>query len=252
MINRKTSGTKDNLCWCGTLRGQQTSGNWQNVPRTTFTLSQCADCQTIRTVTCEYDDYIEGLYLGDLSLRHKNSVATIKEHCSGKVLDIGCNCGEILNELRDDDSFTELAGIDANEKAVSLGAEKFKLNLKNIDVEDLLRDEDEKYDTVVMIHTFEHILNPVKFLKKIQYLFKESGQHLLYLCVPNIENANIFNFGALDPREHYWHFTESSLLSLIKYVYPTAEIIFSGKSHIWSNNEQLELVVKVPSLETES
>jgi ubiquinone/menaquinone biosynthesis C-methylase UbiE len=249
MKERKIFGTKGDPCWCGSFRYNELSGDWENVPQTTFTLAKCSDCLTIRTITCEYDDYEEGLYSTGLSRRHRNSIDTIEKYCSGKVLDIGCNCGEILNELKSNKKFTELVGIDFNNKAIELGIERFGLKLKNSSVEDILLKKNEKYDSIIMIHAFEHILKPVQFLRNILPLFKDDGSRLLYLCVPNIENAYITRFGALDPREHYWHFSESTLITLVKYAYPDAEIIFSGKSHIWSNNEQLEMVVKIPSLE---
>jgi SAM-dependent methyltransferase len=241
--------TVGDLCWCGNFKGSMISGDWKNVSGTTFTLTKCDNCGTIRTSMCEFDDYEEAVYLGKISIseRHKNSIDTIKKYCIGKTLDIGCNCGEILNELRKDKAFADLVGIDANEKAVLLGIETYNLNLKNVSIDDLLIEtqEKDKYDNVIIVHTFEHIPNPVQFLQKIKGLFKSYGEGLLYICVPNIENVNIFKFGALDPREHYWHFSQHTFTSLVKYALPDAEIIFSGKSDIWGNKEQLEFIIKM-------
>ena len=222
-------------------------GNWVNVSGTHCTIVRCKKCNTIRTKYCTYEPYEEGVYIGAIhnSMRHINSINTITKYCSGKLLDIGCNAGELINELRITNKFKVLHGIDNNQSAILLGKKEFALvreGLYNKQIDDV----SEYYDCIVMNHVFEHIENPVEFLRKIETLLDANGEKTVYLCVPNINSTNdVLSFGALDPREHYWHFTEKTLISLVKRALPNARIIFSGLSHIWGNNEQIELVFKL-------
>jgi 2-polyprenyl-3-methyl-5-hydroxy-6-metoxy-1,4-benzoquinol methylase len=248
MKNRKGYDHRQYSCWCGSKGGhRQMEGHWQNVPDTIVSLAQCGECQTIRTLMCTYNEYVETTYLNSLSQRHQNSLKTIKKYCTGRVLDIGCNCGEILNNLWKSENYTHLVGIDSNIKAIELGKETYGLDIRYSTIDEIIEKE-EVYDSIIMTHVFEHILFPLKFLQKIQKLLDPSGPRQLYLCVPNIENANIFYFGALDPREHYWHYSIATLTKLIEHAFPTAEIVYAGTSNIWSNNEQIEMVVCIPPI----
>ena len=232
-------------CWCGSNEYTDHSGVWRSVSGTTATLRTCKKCGCSRTFKCEYEPYEENVYINALSLRHQNSLHTIKKYCKGRLLDIGCNCGEILNNLSEEDKFTSLKGIDQNTTAINLGIKSYGCNLEAISPEKLISRGAELYDTITLVHVFEHVLNPTRFLQDLKKLLDKKGHKLIYICVPNIENADIFSFGALDPREHYWHYTESSLNSLIKKAFPFASIILSGKSHIWGYNEQIEIVIKL-------
>ena len=238
-------------CWCGCSDYTEISGDWRNVRGTSFIIRECDECKTSRTVSCKFRPYTEGIYSSGLSRRQKNSIGTIREYCSGRVLDIGCSCGEILQALRDvhnkDERFTTFTGIDYNREAISTGRESFDLDLICGDLDDL---SGRKYDSIVLIHTFEHVEKPFEFLHNLKSLFDADGEKLLYICVPNIgclgSHEDYFGWGALDPREHYWHYNQASLVSVIKTAYEDCEILYQGTSSIWKRDEgQLEIVVKL-------
>jgi SAM-dependent methyltransferase len=245
LIAKKSFGFGDgSSCWCGRTEHTRVVGEWRNVPGTTYALGSCDSCNTVRTIDCSFEEYGEFLYRFEkISTRHINSISTINKYCRGDLLDIGCNCGEIIKELSKNGNFSSLTGIDFSAAAVSHGRDKFDLRLKESTIDDIIS-EKEKYDTVIMIHTFEHISDPLEFLGKIKSVV--GGERLLYLCVPNIEGAYLPSFGALDPREHYWHFTEDTLRRLVTRAYGDGNVLFSGKSSIWGGKEQLEMVISVP------
>jgi SAM-dependent methyltransferase len=232
-------------CWCGNktydLKGIK---SWEIVPNTSVSLGQCKSCGTIRTLSCEYDDYTANLYNNNLSKRHLNSIETIKKYCTGSVLDIGCNCGEILNALSKYDNYTKLRGIDYNIDAVEYGKHSFGLDLKTDSLDYVIASND-RYDSIIMVHTFEHIINPIEVLTKVETLFNINGPRLLYLCVPNTETDNFKSFGALDPREHCWHFTTETLTALLRATYKNMDIKLVRTSDIWYNKEQIEIVLEV-------
>ena len=246
MSIRKTFGLGPINCWCGSPSYTTIKGEWKSVPQTNYTLRNCLDCGTHRTIVCTYNDRPDALYKDGFnrSRRHVNSLETIKKYCSGSVLDIGCNTGQMLNAMRDCNKFSSLEGIDYNLNAIAWGRTNFTLNLNNDGIDDLIN-KGKKYDSLIMVHTFEHVAAPIDFLRQLPQLLDIDGSRLIYICVPNIEGAHIPSYGALAPEAHYWHYTQSSIESLIKMVYEKCDIIFSGKSGIWGNNDQLEIVFKL-------
>lgn len=96
-----------------------------------------------------------------------------------KLLDIGAATGEfakIANEMG-----IEAIGIEISRWACEIAKEKHNINLI---CKDLLDCDfpDSYFDVVQMNHVFEHIVNPLNFLKKVKKILKKNG--LLVLEVP--------------------------------------------------------------------
>ena len=80
--------------------------------------------------------------------------------------------------------------------------------------------------------------------------------------MPNIKSynaqKNIYNWGALNPSQHLWHFSKDSLVKTIKHFLPDSKIIHLEDSWIWSphkiiktllnsflEKDQIELVIEI-------
>lgn len=137
---------------------------------------------------------------------------------SEKVLDIGCSSGNFGEELMRN-KHCVVDGIDVDAKDVNLAKQKLRnahvLNVEN-DPIDIF---DEKYDVILMMDVIEHLVEPVKALKKIATLLKPGGR--LVFSVPNMSHISVrldllmgkFNYrntGLLDDT-HLHFYTEEYL-----------------------------------------
>ena len=120
----------------------------------------------------------------------------IKFKKNGSVLDIGCGTGPFLKSFSKEYSNWELYGLEQDirfkkklEKIKNF--KKLFLNLDKID---------KKFNLIVLIHTLEHVPNPVLFLEKIKYLLKKTGY--LFIQVPDFENSP-FDILVADHSSHF-------------------------------------------------
>lgn len=181
---------------------------------------------------------------------------------SGKVLEIGCSIGMMLKLLQD-------RGFSVSGVEMSVGAAKIAKG-KGISVlidkfEDIKFKE--SFDIIILNHTLEHLENPREIIKKCFNLLSKGG--IIYIDVPNFGSASAkqqkCRWPLLLPEEHLWHFTASSLKTLLagfkfKIIYheqasgifdldnPLKELIFSlahFKKRFFN-----ELITLLPSLVT--
>lgn len=126
--------------------------------------------------------------------------------CKGKLLDIGAGKGAFLNEFSKYFPDWELNSLEYDNKYNQYLAKinKFKKNYINID--DI---EKNKFDLIVSIHTVEHLLDPIVYLKKIKQLLKNSG--LLFFQVPDCSNSP-FDIAIAD---HVLHFSRHTFKELL-------------------------------------
>ena len=104
----------------------------------------------------------------------KNRANQIKEHCkNGKLLEIGCAYGFLLEHLRDLDAY----GVDMSRFAIKQ-AKKKGLNVIQHNAEMDLPFKNNTFDLVVSYHTFEHFHNPKKVLKEVRRVLKK-GSNLI-------------------------------------------------------------------------
>lgn len=147
----------------------------------------------------------------------------------GKVLEIGCSTGIMLSLLKN--LGWEVVGVEISKKAAGVAAKRGI----PVTVWDFMQTNlDEKYDLVILNHTLEHMDHPVRVLEKIKSLLSPSG--LLYIDLPNFGGLSAkllgTNWPLLLPDEHLWHFSEKSLLLLLKKI--GFKVIFIEKaSGIW-------------------
>jgi len=113
--------------------------------------------------------------------RHNEILKIIKNHKkTGKVLDLGCGEGHILNNLEEFDRY----GCDITQKP-------FKYLDKNIKkkVCDLEKDipYEQLFDVIICSETLEHIKNPDNIIEYISKHIKPKG--LILITIPNYKNV---------------------------------------------------------------
>jgi len=105
-----------------------------------------------------------------------------------KVLDVGCNTGELGLELIKNKKCI-VYGIDYSVSAIEIT----KSNLNKAKVIDLNFDElpfsTDKFDVIVFGDVLEHIINPDKILNDYKKLLNKNG--IIIASIPNVANINI-------------------------------------------------------------
>ena len=109
-------------------------------------------------------------------------IRTFKPHFpKGKCLEMGCYLGEFTKKLMP--FYEDVTVIEASDELI----EKAKANVgpKVKFIHSMFEDYDggDKYDSIFLMHTLEHIDNPQLVLKKINSWLTDTGR--LFLVVPN-------------------------------------------------------------------
>lgn len=121
-----------------------------------------------------------------------------------KVLDVGCNSGEMMKLLRDVKGCT-VVGVDVSANALKI-ARKKKLKVFNASAENLPF-PDESFDVVVLREVLVHIHEPVKALKEIRRVLRPKG-----FLLGSAPHANLEKMVWDDKRLHHRYYNEETLL----------------------------------------
>lgn len=244
-------------CWCGhSVVGNVISGVWQGE---SFTIGHCVQCGTNRTVSVTNNNFLPENYLyEELSHRHYCSMQTIEKFVFRKdegarksVLEIGCNTGAFLRLLASRYPDLVLTGQDFNSSAVNRNVHKgIKLTDRPIN------EIDGVFDLIILMHVLEHIDDLSEFFREIGRIAATSS--FIYICVPNFSSFNYLrqkqNWGALNPVDHNWHFTNKSIIKVLSTLCPEWSVVHACTSWIWPtrsrlfnkvfSGDQLEVVLK--------
>lgn len=125
---------------------------------------------------------------------------------SGRLLDVGCGNGAMLKSFSSILSGWSYSGTETNDNNLKT-LEKINgfENLYTCPVKDIA----EKFDVITMLHSLEHIPNPVEILCELKEKLTSDG--ILFIQVPNL-NANPFDLLIAD---HCTHFDSKSLESAV-------------------------------------
>ena len=139
---------------------------------------------------------------------------------SGKILDVGCSSG-ILLELLKKQNF-DIYGIEPNKDAFGIAKRKFgnKIfhgTLTQFYYSVLIRSSKQKFDIVIYNHVLEHVIDHRKEITIAKKILKKDG--ILVIGAPNTNNI-IFKirkkyWESLMPLEHVWHFSEQYLTAFL-------------------------------------
>ena len=169
---------------------------------------------------------------------HMNRINIIKKnYCSNffdkkDIIDIGGGVNPIFDSKN----------IDVMDIKIS---KKIKKNLKSkIYVGDIEEKKiKKKYDIIFLLHTLEHILNPLKAIKNIEYLLKKNGR--VFIEIPNFDYF-------IKKRPHYAVFHQhlnmyniKNFKNLLIYTELSIEKIFTNNSVIFCSLKKKNKINKI-------
>lgn len=135
---------------------------------------------------------------------------------AGRVLDIGCMFGFLLDEARRRN--LEPYGIELSASAAAVAAEKGHDVLVGTIEEFVRRRGELRFEAIFAQHVLEHIPDPRRFLELARGLLVPGGK--LVLCVPNFEarlrKALPQSWGWYQVPVHLHHFSPRALSRLLK------------------------------------
>jgi len=196
-----------------------------------YSVVQCTNCDNIYTdprplekdlADIYSDNYMYSVHfaiLPEKKTRAKEMAKFISnERVSGqgnKVLEIGCMYGYLLEELKKDNF--EVCGVELDKKAVEYCNEN-GIEAYAISIERFVKENARKFDTIIMSHVLEHVLNPEEVLPQLRQLLTEKGQ--LIIAVPNSLSINKSLFGRFwgwwQVPVHINHFNLSGMSKLLQ------------------------------------
>lgn len=130
----------------------------------------------------------------------------------GKLLEIGCSTGRLLNEIQKAGWLA--SGVEPDKWAYNLAKETYGLDVINAYFQDAGY-ANEIFDVILMFHVIEHIPNPFNSLKQLNKLIKPGG--ILVMETPRYDTIW---FKMLKGRErsvipgHLHYFTKKSLTDM--------------------------------------
>lgn len=139
----------------------------------------------------------------------------INKITSGKVLDVGCAYGFMLERFPD--SFDKF-GVDVSEYAINIAKNRLPSVAFTVsNVEDSLPFQKESFDIIICNDVLEHLENPAVALENIKRVLKKGG--ILYINTPNLNSFRKKVLGFADKMEHHISmFTHQELLELLEKV----------------------------------
>jgi SAM-dependent methyltransferase len=128
----------------------------------------------------------------------------------GRVLDVGCGRGFLLQEFRR--RGWEVFGIEADDKAAAYAQHRLQLPVK-VGAFETLELPAAGFDVIVLWHVLEHLTDPTATLVQVHRLLRPGG--ILLVGVPNFGSAEARlcrdKWFHLDVPRHLAHFTPGSL-----------------------------------------
>jgi 2-polyprenyl-3-methyl-5-hydroxy-6-metoxy-1,4-benzoquinol methylase len=127
----------------------------------------------------------------------------------GRALDVGCARGEFVRVLARQGWTAH--GIDAYHEFPADNQRFFRASLASFATA-------ERYDLLTMIHTFEHIADPMGALEQAKQLLRPGGA--LLIVVPNFGGLWARQLGRrwdmLNPEHHIFHYTVAGLRNVLQ------------------------------------
>ncbi|MFA8298658.1 MAG: class I SAM-dependent methyltransferase [Hyphomicrobiales bacterium] len=200
-----------------------------------FSISECSDCHFKFTNPRPEPEQLGKYYKSEEYISHSNNKkgfvngiyqavrqytlakkfqAITKIKKEGKILDIGCATGELLNFFQQNK--WETLGIEPDPDARNLAETNYNLDVR--EEEDIANLEDKSFDVITMWHVLEHVANLQERAERLSQLVKDDG--LVVIAVPNIDSWDAKHYGdkwaAIDVPRHLYHFSQKNMETLMQ------------------------------------
>lgn len=104
------------------------------------------------------------------------------------VLEIGCDCGATLLEIKNRYPLSNVFGSELNEQAVKIASHVANVIVNNIEDENLPYNEN-TFDYIIFGDVLEHLHNPKKTIEYCRKLLKKDGR--IIACIPNVMHISV-------------------------------------------------------------
>jgi len=135
----------------------------------------------------------------------------LKPYLKGNICEIGAGNNSILKKIKNFSKIKSFFSFDKNIKIKKKNKKIFQN--KNFFNKNFFDKKKINFNLVVHSHTFEHLYDPVSFLRTINFILKKNGKHIF--SIPNMSSmlkrgyANAMNF------EHPFFFDEKLVEALL-------------------------------------
>jgi len=143
--------------------------------------------------------------------------AKLKSHIKqfakdGQILDVGCNAGQFLDQMKGFDCY----GVERSKKHAMLAKSKYGNNIFIGSIEEY--NSNIKFDCITLQDMLDHTVDPLSVVKKCYTLLKPGGLIVIKVHDSSCLLAKITGgkFYALIPPEHLYCFSRKSLRILLK------------------------------------
>lgn len=168
-----------------------------------FTIFECPNCAlhfvyplqsaSLKYYRSHYGEIIDSTLDGDIHPGFRYTLGVIQRAVQRylmpnqrKAIDVGCGPGYVLSELTK--WGFDCLGIDFNPEVIRVAVEHYHLNAQVSKVEDLVA-VNSRFDLAVLIHTLEHVQDPMKLLRDIRCILNPNG--ILIVDLPNRDRFTI-------------------------------------------------------------
>ena len=138
---------------------------------------------------------------------------TLRDEPTGKLLDVGCGGGRLLNRMKK--RGWQVEGTDFDEQAAQRVASRYGIRTHVGDLPQCALPDD-SFDAIVMSQAIEHLYDPKATLRECLRILKPGG--LLVMTTPNAHSIGATEFGASwrgwEAPRHLHLFTVESLRNL--------------------------------------
>lgn len=187
---------------------------------------KCLDCNLLycsprdnsKKLVERYSDFIDPDYENERVARSKTHERVFKKieqlhQLSGKILDIGCATGTLLETAQRNGWQT--VGVEPSKWASRIGKEKYGLDIIRGTLE-TIKFKEKSFDAVTCLDVIEHVSSPRKLLTDIHKVLKKDG--VLCLVTPDIGSlvSKLLgeNWWHIRP-DHIYYFTKDTLSLLL-------------------------------------
>ena len=159
----------------------------------------------------------------------------------GRLLDVGCGDGKLLQRLHK--LGWNVVGVEPDNDAAELVRTSFGLDIHGCSLEEA-KFPDASFDVITMHHVIEHLPNPLRTLRECGRVLRENGH--LVLVTPNTMSSGSKHYGQdwyhLDTPRHLYLFTPKGIERAIRdacFRIESIKTIVSRGAHVWKNSDSI-------------